>query len=99
YVREWLGNQAASGYVEYDAATGRYTLPPEHAMALADAMSPFFVLGGFQVVSSVFKDAAKITKAFRSGKGVAWGEHDAELFEGTERFFAPSYRAHLVGTW
>ena len=26
YVREWLNNQAAGGYVEYDPATGRYTL-------------------------------------------------------------------------
>ena len=26
YVREWLGNQAAGGYVEFDPATGRYFL-------------------------------------------------------------------------
>src|SRR6202171_5104636 len=34
YVREWLINQAASGYVDYDAATQRYDLPPEQAVAL-----------------------------------------------------------------
>ena len=32
-VREWLAAQAAAGYVEYDASTGRYTLPPEQAVA------------------------------------------------------------------
>src|SRR4029078_9689043 len=36
YVREWLNQQAAGGYVEYDPETGRYTLPPEQTIALAD---------------------------------------------------------------
>jgi DNA-binding IclR family transcriptional regulator len=39
YVREWLSNQAASGYVEYDPAGGTFRLPPEQAMALADESS------------------------------------------------------------
>src|SRR5450432_2418541 len=40
YVREWLNAQAASGYVSYDPATARYTLPPEQAFALANDDSP-----------------------------------------------------------
>src|SRR2546425_11589993 len=36
YVREWLNAQAAGGYVEYDPERGRYTLPPEQALALTD---------------------------------------------------------------
>jgi SAM-dependent methyltransferase len=28
-----------------------------------------------------------------------WGEHDPDLFVGTERFFRPGYRAHLVNDW
>ncbi|HEY8682296.1 MAG TPA: hypothetical protein VIM06_03935, partial [Rhodanobacter sp.] len=31
YVREWLGNQAAGGYVEYDADAGTYRLNEEQA--------------------------------------------------------------------
>src|SRR5437899_2204520 len=46
-----------------------------------------------------WKSAGKTAKAFRTGKGVAWGEHDACLFRGTERFFGPSYRAFLVDVW
>jgi SAM-dependent methyltransferase len=99
YVREWLANQAAGGYVEYDAASGKYTLPPEHAMALADETSPVFLMGGFEVVHAAFKSAERTQRAYRSGKGVAWGAHDPCLFSGTERFFAPGYRAHLVGEW
>jgi DNA-binding IclR family transcriptional regulator len=39
YVHEWLNAQAAGGYVTYDPANGRYTLPPEQAFALADEQS------------------------------------------------------------
>src|SRR6202171_3108831 len=44
YVREWLGNQAAGGYVTYDPESQRYTLPDEHALALADEERPFSIL-------------------------------------------------------
>jgi hypothetical protein len=33
YVDEWLRGQAAGGYVEYDAQTGRYSLAPAPAQA------------------------------------------------------------------
>jgi SAM-dependent methyltransferase len=99
YVREWLSAQAAGGLVTYDAATGRYTLPPEQAFAMADESSPVFLPGFFQVVAACMKDEPKISEAFRSGKGVGWHEHDSGLFAGTERFFRPNYRAHLVKEW
>ena len=40
YVREWLTNQAAGGYISYDSNTSRYTLPPEQAMAYVDDKEP-----------------------------------------------------------
>ena len=99
YVREWLASQAAGGFVTYDAASGKYTLPPEQALALADETSPVFLPGFFEVVAACVKDEPKITDAFRSGKGVGWHEHDHGLFAGTERFFRPNYRAHLISEW
>jgi ubiquinone/menaquinone biosynthesis C-methylase UbiE len=30
---------------------------------------------------------------------VGWHERDHELFHGTEKFFRPNYRAHLVSDW
>jgi 2-polyprenyl-3-methyl-5-hydroxy-6-metoxy-1,4-benzoquinol methylase len=95
YVREWLNANAASGYVTYDSATQRFELPPEQAFALTVQDIP----GAFHVVASMFKDESKITKAFRTGDGVGWHEHDASLFFGTERFFRPNYAANLVDSW
>ena len=95
YVREWLNAHAASGYVHYDAATGRYQLPAEQAFALTSMDIP----GAFHIISSCFKDEPKITQAFRTGEGVGWHEHDANLFFGTERFFRPNYEANLLSAW
>jgi 2-polyprenyl-3-methyl-5-hydroxy-6-metoxy-1,4-benzoquinol methylase len=99
YVREWLNAQAAGGFVTYDAATGRFTLPDEQAFALAVEDSPAYLPGAYQVIASVLKDEPCITEAFRTGAGVGWHEHCADLFQGTERFFRPSYAANLVNSW
>jgi SAM-dependent methyltransferase len=99
YVREWLRNQAAGGYVSYDAATDRYTLPDEHALALADEDSPFYILGVYDLIASLYADEEQLLDVFRSGEGMGWHEHDQRLFRGTERFFRPGYRAHLVSEW
>jgi ubiquinone/menaquinone biosynthesis C-methylase UbiE len=95
YVREWLNANAASGFVTYDSATNRYTLPPEQAFALTMMDLP----GAFHIISACFKDEPKITQAFRTGDGVGWHEHDTNLFFGTERFFRPNYAANLVSKW
>ena len=99
YVREWLNNQAAGGYVTYHPPTGRYSLPEEQALALAVEGSPAFVPGAFQVIAACFAAQERIADCFRSGKGMEWGEHHACLFEGTERFFRPGYAANLVSSW
>jgi SAM-dependent methyltransferase len=98
-VREWLGNQAAGGYVTYDPDSDRYTLPDEQALALADEDSPFYILGMYDSIASLYADEDQILEAFRSGNGMGWHEHDHRLFRGTERFFRPGYRANLVAEW
>lgn len=99
YIREWLNSQAAGGYVEYDAATGRYSLSEEQAFVLADDKSPAYLPGGFLVAVSALRAVPKITERFRTGEGLGWHEHDHGLFRGTELFFRPNYAANLISTW
>ncbi|HUY20685.1 MAG TPA: class I SAM-dependent methyltransferase [Candidatus Binataceae bacterium] len=99
YVREWLAQQAASGYLDYQSASGRYLMTPEQELVFATEGSPAFVPGAFEIVSAVIRDEPKIREAFKSGRGVGWHEHDAGLFSGTERFFRPVYAAHLLTQW
>jgi SAM-dependent methyltransferase len=98
-VREWLASQAAGGYVLYDAQTQRYSLPPENASVLVDENSPMYLIGAFQNITSFFKDSSKIIEAFKTGRGLPWGEHDPDLFSGTEKFYKPSYVSNLVASW
>jgi 2-polyprenyl-3-methyl-5-hydroxy-6-metoxy-1,4-benzoquinol methylase len=99
YVREWLNAQAAGGFVEYDAEAGRYTLPPEQAVALTDADSPVYLPGFFQIALGSVHDSARIVEAARTGGGVGWHEHGNDVLEGCERFFRPGYNANLLSSW
>jgi 2-polyprenyl-3-methyl-5-hydroxy-6-metoxy-1,4-benzoquinol methylase len=99
YVREWLCNQTAGGYVTYDRDADRFYLTEEQAFAMADENSPVFLPGAFQVALAAAKSEEQITERFRTGDGMGWHEHDPELFTGTERFFRPGYAAHLIAEW
>lgn len=99
YVREWLASQAAGGYVEYDPATGKFSLTEEQAFALATEGSPAYIPGAFEVATSALRAVPDMIERFRSGKGFGWHEHHHGLFHGTEKFFRPGYAAHLVQEW
>jgi 2-polyprenyl-3-methyl-5-hydroxy-6-metoxy-1,4-benzoquinol methylase len=99
YLRPWLANQAAGGYVDYDRASQTYSMTPEQVLALADEDGPAFFAGSMQLALGVLRDVPAIEERFRTGAGFGWHEHDADLFEGTERFFRPGYVANLVSGW
>jgi 2-polyprenyl-3-methyl-5-hydroxy-6-metoxy-1,4-benzoquinol methylase len=98
-VREWLAGQAAAAYVEYDAASGRFSMTPEQAAVFAHEDSPAFMMGGFELLVALYQDEEKVAAAFKTGKGMGWHEHCPCLFTGTERFFRPGYNANLVSSW
>jgi SAM-dependent methyltransferase len=99
YVREWLSAQAASGFVDYDAGTGKFSMSPEQTAVFADENSPALMVGGFNLMSAVYHDEPKLAEAFKTGKGLHWGEHCNCLFCGVERFFRPGYKTHLIAEW
>jgi len=99
YVREWLNANAAAHYVEYDAATGTYSMTPEQSFALAKDDSAVHLPGFYHMVASCMKDEEKLTEVFRTGKGFGWHEHEPGLFHGCERFFRPGYLANLTTNW
>jgi len=99
YAREWLSAQAAGGYVTYDPATRRYTLPAEHAAALADPTSPAYLPGFFQLAAGTVRDAPEILTAATDGDGLGWHAHNGDVHHGCERFFRTMYNGHLIGEW
>ncbi|MGO1167180.1 MAG: class I SAM-dependent methyltransferase [Janibacter sp.] len=99
YVREWLAQQAAVGFVRYDPATGTFTLPPEHAAVLASDESPASMIGAAPLISGLHRRTDELVEAFRTGEGIPWGAQDPATFESIERFFGVSYRTSLVPEW
>jgi 2-polyprenyl-3-methyl-5-hydroxy-6-metoxy-1,4-benzoquinol methylase len=99
YVREWLNNQTAGGYVEYDPQTQCYRMPDEHIPVLADDDSPMFLVPALEVASSLWMDEDRVSDVFRSGEGIAWSDHHHRLFCGSESLFRPGYKAHLATGW
>lgn len=99
YASEWLGNQAAGGYVDYDAETGRYLLNEAQAACLADQNGPIDVPGAYAVVRALYHMHDEALANFQSGGGMEWGAHHPSLFEGAERFYRARYRTNLLRSW
>lgn len=99
YVREWLSNQAAGGYVQFDPDSDTWSMSPEQAACLADPNGPVDIPGAYNIIEAVFHVLDRTTENFRSGGGLEWGEHHPCLFAGTERFFRAGYNAELVSSW
>ena len=99
YVGEWLRGQAAGGYVDYDPATGTYSMNEEQAFALANPEGGVYAPGAFVLALGALKAEPHITEAFRTGTGLGWHQQDEDVFTGCEQFFRPGYRANLVPSW
>jgi SAM-dependent methyltransferase len=99
YVREWLGAQVAGGYVDYHTISGTYELTAEQAFVLANEDSPVFIPNAWAVPASMWFDENKAIEAFRTGEGVAWGDHDQRLYCGVAAFYRNAYRGSLVAEW
>ena len=98
YLTEWLNTQAASGYVSYTPATGEYWLTEEQAFCLADPFGPNLPAASL-IVLGYLRAEPRLSEAFRTGAGIAWHEHDPDVFVGCDAFYRPGYAAGLVPHW
>jgi 2-polyprenyl-3-methyl-5-hydroxy-6-metoxy-1,4-benzoquinol methylase len=99
YVREWLGNQGAGGYVQFNPDSDEWSMSEEQALCLTDPNGPVDLPGAYNIVEATFHALDHTLDNFASGKGMEWGEHHPCLFEGTERFFRAGYNASLIDAW
>jgi 2-polyprenyl-3-methyl-5-hydroxy-6-metoxy-1,4-benzoquinol methylase len=99
YVQEWLNTQAAGGYLDYHAESDSYELSAEHALVLAVEDSPVFIPNAWNAPAALWHGQDRTIEAFRTGRGVPWGEHDGRLHCGSAAFYRNGYRASLVSQW
>lgn len=73
YVREWLGTMVTSGVVDYDAASQKYHLPPEHAAFLTRAAAPNNIAVTSQFIGVAASVEDEMVTRFRDGDGLHYG--------------------------
>jgi hypothetical protein len=98
YVREWALAQAANGFIDYNAASRKFSLSPEQAMVFAEKDSPVYLAGAFDIVAAMIEGEQKVENSFRTGAGVRWGDSAGCLFCATGAFFRPGYVKELVAS-
>ena len=69
YAREWLRAMASAGYLTYEPATHRFTLPPEHAPVLAQETGPVFFGGVWETLMGMLRPIDKLAQTFKEGAG------------------------------
>lgn len=74
YVREWLGGMTTGRVVDYDAATGTYSLPAQRAAVLTSAAGPNNLALVAQFVPLLSEVEQKILGCFRAGGGLPYSE-------------------------
>lgn len=99
YVEEWLVNQAASGWVECDAAGGRFELSPEQAALFADEESPQFQGAAYQLCLALVPALESLEAAFRSGQGLTPSSYPAEVGRAVRRTSGVRTPAALLQDW
>ena len=99
YVREWALAQAAGGYIDFDSASGKFSLAPHQAMVFAIKDSPVYLAPAFDMAAAMIEGEPKVEAAFRTGEGVRWGDTAGCLFCATGAFFRPGYVNNVVQSW
>ena len=99
YMREWLSAMSAATYINYDPATKKYSMTPEHALVLAKEESPFFMGGFLEMILPNVSVTPKVMEAFKNGGGVKQSEYSPETWEAMERSSANIYRHSFVRKW
>lgn len=99
YLREWLAQQTAAGVLDHDPATGRFSLPPEHAPALGCGPAAASFTGGVAVMTALAGETDRLAEEFSAARGIPWGDHGPTVHHGVAEFFGAAYERSLVSEW
>ena len=99
YVREWLYAMTSAGYIAYDPASSRFTLPAAHIPILVQESGPMFFGGIHQWVTALARQIEPIIQAFQDGGGVPQAAYDEITWDGQERFTNTWFESLPIPVW
>ena len=95
YVREWLGAMTTGGVFTYDAETGAYKLPPEHA-ALLTGHTAANAAPMSQILIHFGTLLPRLIECFRNGGGIPYSAFRPEFTERMDDVWRRIYDEKLV---
>jgi SAM-dependent methyltransferase len=99
YAREWLGGMTTAGYLDYDAGSRRFSLPPDHEPVLIQEGGHVFFGGLYQMLPAALPALDQITDAFKRGGGADQSAYGPDWWAGMERFTAGWFETFLLQEW
>jgi len=98
-VATWLSTMASTGYLDYDAKTGQFALPTEHASLLVESHGSMCLAGGFQLLLGFAQSLSQLIESFRTCGGIPQSAYTHNVRDGMERMSAPWFEQLLVSQW
>jgi SAM-dependent methyltransferase len=95
-VREWARSQAAAGYLSYDPATDRFTLPDAVAIALLDAPGGAMIGACTEMFQSMLAGYDDLAVAFAGDGRFGWHQRDLHHWHGTDRLTRAQLPAEVI---
>jgi SAM-dependent methyltransferase len=89
WVREWLSQQAAAGFIDYQGGV-TFELSPEAALVFADESTMLSAVGFMDWVPATMSMLDSLPESFRTGVGHKYDDHGAQLAAAMERASAPT---------
>ena len=94
YAREWLEQQAATGFLTVDDVAAapderRYTLPEAYIDPLLNPDSPWSIAPLARSLVASAKVLPLTLEAYRSGRGVEWSDYGSDMIEAQGDFNRP----------
>ncbi|MEO3862738.1 methyltransferase domain-containing protein [Acrocarpospora sp. B8E8] len=97
YAKEWLEQQAAAGYLDYE--DGRFSLSPAHAEVLLDAESPYHVAPVAKLFAGMASVLPELLRVFRTGEGIPYEAYGRDVRHGIASVNRPMYLNEYTQTW
>jgi 2-polyprenyl-3-methyl-5-hydroxy-6-metoxy-1,4-benzoquinol methylase len=99
YIKEWLECLAAGAYIDHDHETGKFSIPPEHALALTRQDNPYYMAAFLCWIPSLAGVVKPVIKAFQTGEGVPYEAYGKDGLEAIGQGNKPMFINDYVACW
>ncbi len=98
YLREWLECMTVLGYIEYNPATNKFTIPQEQAVVLCERDNSAYALPFVYNIPALASVMDKLIEGFRTGEGIPYSTYGQDLIFAQGEGNRPTF-VNDIGRW